>query len=464
MRTLTWSLLLLAFQPSHSPTMSDLMVKIIYPASDSIFYITTRTPGTDGEWAALQKNTEALEQAARELIEPRRARDRERWLADAQLMVDASVKAVAAAKTRDLKGLEDLNDALYTSCVQCHQHYRPNYGRGLGAGGLGLDARNSGSAAGSIASSLGTAPAPSNQQPASSNQQLPPSNQHPAPSIEGVWNFSTLTPFERSQEFSGKPYMTDAEAAAFEARTIEQGNRDRRGASAEADVGGAYNEFWFDRGLRLATINGRHPSSLVVDPPDGRVPPLTAAAQQRAAARAAERRQHPADGPEDRSLGERCLTFNAGPPMNPGPYNNYVQIFQNAGRVIIFNEMIHDARVVPLDGSPHPPAPIRRWQGDSRGRWDGQTLVVDTTNFTDKTNFRGADQNLHLVERFTRIDAKTLHYEYTVDDPTAFTRSWTVSLPMTKTDDRVFEYACHEGNYALENILRGARAEEKEKR
>jgi len=427
MRTLTWSLLLLAFQPSHSPTMSDLMVKIIYPASDSIFYITTRTPGTDGEWAALQKNTEALEQAARELIEPRRARDRERWLADAQLMVDASVKAVAAAKTRDLKGLEDLNDALYTSCVQCHQHYRPNYGRGLA------------------------------QQPASGNQ-------HPAPSIEGVWNFSTLTPFERSQEFSGKPYMTDAEAAAFEARTIEQGNRDRRGASPEADVGGAYNEFWFDRGLRLATMNGRHPSSLVVDPSDGRVPPLTAAAQQRAAARAAERRQHPADGPEDRSLGERCLTFNAGPPMNPGPYNNYVQIFQNAGRVIIFNEMIHDARVVPLDGSPHPPAPIRRWQGDSRGRWDGQTLVVDTTNFTDKTNFRGADQNLHLVERFTRIDAKTLHYEYTVDDPTAFTRSWTVSLPMTKTDDRVFEYACHEGNYALENILRGARAEEKEKR
>src|SRR2546423_2323258 len=129
MRTLTWSLLLLAFQPSHSPTMSDLMVKIIYPASDSIFYITTRTPGTDAEWAALQKNTEALEQAARELIEPRRARDRERWLADAQMMVDASVKAVAAAKTRDLKGLDDLNDALYTSCVQCHQHYRPNYGR-----------------------------------------------------------------------------------------------------------------------------------------------------------------------------------------------------------------------------------------------------------------------------------------------------------------------------------------------
>jgi hypothetical protein len=448
-------LLALAFQLNG--TMSDLMVKIIYPTSDSIFYITTRTPGTEAEWAALQKNTEALEQAARELIEPRRARDRERWLADAQLMVDASVKAVAAVKARDLKGLEDLNDALYTSCVQCHQHYRPNYGRRSLPADRGPE-RPAPPGGNDVAVLSGGASASGGPSASDGAAVSGPRD------IEAVWNFSTLTPFERPQEFSGKPYMTDAEAAAFEARTIEQGNRDRRGASPEADVGGAYNEFWFDRGLRLATIKGRHPSSLVVDPPDGRVPPLTAAAQQHAAARAAERRQHPTDGPEDRPLGERCLMFNAGPPMNPGPYNNYVQIFQNADRVIIFNEMIHDARVVPLDGSPHPPASIRRWQGDSRGRWDGQTLVVDTTNFSDKTNFRGADQNLHLVERFTRIDAKTLLYEYTVDDPTAFMRSWTVSLPMTKTDDRVFEYACHEGNYALENILRGARTQEKQNR
>src|SRR6184192_146648 len=184
MRTLTWSLLLLAFQPSHSPTMSDLMVKIIYPASDSIFYITTRTPGTDGEWAALQKNTEALEQAARELIEPRRARDRERWLADAQLMVDASVKAVAAAKTRDLKGLEDLNDALYTSCVQCHQHYRPNYGR---------------------------RPAPSPERSASPSGERERDAAHPPPDLAGVWSFATLTPLERPAEFAGKEYVTREE-------------------------------------------------------------------------------------------------------------------------------------------------------------------------------------------------------------------------------------------------------------
>ena len=153
--------------------------------------------------------------------------------------------------------------------------------------------------------------------------------------------------------------------------------------------------------------------------------------------------------------------FNAGPPMLPGPYNNYVQIFQMDRAVVILNEMIHDARVIPLDGSAHAPAAVRRWQGDSRARWDANTLVVDTTNFTDKTNFRGSSERLHLVERFTRVDAKTLVYEFTVDDPTAFTRPWSAALPMTKTTDRVFEYACHEGNYALADILRGARAEER---
>jgi hypothetical protein len=153
--------------------------------------------------------------------------------------------------------------------------------------------------------------------------------------------------------------------------------------------------------------------------------------------------------------------FNGGPPMLSGPYNNYVQIFQTPAHVVILNEMIHDARIVPLDGRPHVAPAIRRWQGDSRGRWEGHTLVVDTTNFTDKTNFRGADENLHLVERFTRVDAKTLLYEFTVDDPTAFTKPWTVALPMRKTTDQIFEYACHEGNYAMTNILRGARAEEK---
>ena len=201
-------------------------------------------------------------------------------------------------------------------------------------------------------------------------------------------------------------------------------------------------------------------TSLIVDPPDGRIPALTPEGQERAAVRAADRRDHPADGPENRSLGERCLMFNAGPPMLSGPYNNYVQIFQFADHIVILNEMIHDARIVPLDGRPHAPAAVRSWQGDARGRWEGNTLVVDTTNFSDKTNFRGADERLHLVERFTRIDDTTLLYEFTVDDPTAFTRPWSAVLPMTKTNDQVFEYACHEGNYALTGILRGARAQE----
>ena len=242
---------------------------------------------------------------------------------------------------------------------------------------------------------------------------------------------------------------------------MERTNRDNRETSADADLGGAYNEFWWERGTHLAVVHGRKRTSLIVDPPDGRIPALTPEGQKRAAARAAERRDHPADGPEDRSLVERCLVFNGGPPMLSGPYNNYVQILQMPGYVIIHNEMIHDARIVPLDGRPHLAPDIRRWQGDSRGRWDGNTLVIDTTNFTDKTNFRGADENLHLVERLTRVDQNTLLYEFTVDNPTAFTKSWTAALPMRKTADQIFEYACHEGNYALTNILRGARSEEK---
>jgi hypothetical protein len=280
-------------------------------------------------------------------------------------------------------------------------------------------------------------------------------------SLEGTWTFSTLTPLERPAEFAEKPFLTDAEAAAFEKRAAERNNRDNRDASPDADVSGAYNEFWWDRGSHLALVRGKRLTSLIVDPPSGRIPALTPAAQQRAAARAAERRERPAAGPEDRSLGERCLVFNAGPPMASGPYNNFVQILQMPSHLVIHNEMIHDARIVPLDGRPHAPSAIRRWQGDSRGRWEGDTLVVDTTNFTDKTNFRGADENLHLVERFTRVDAKTLLYEFTVDDPTAFTKPWTAALPMTKTTEQIFEYACHEGNYALTNILRGARSEEK---
>jgi hypothetical protein len=280
------------------------------------------------------------------------------------------------------------------------------------------------------------------------------------PDLQGVWNFSTLTPLERSAEFAGREFLTDAEAKEFEARTIARSNRDNREQTADADVASAYNEFWWDRGVHAARVHGKVRTSLIVDPSDGRIPALTADGQARATARAEARRLHPADGPEDRSLGERCMLFNAGPPMLSGPYNNYVQILQTHDAVVIHNEMIHDARVVALDGRPHLPASIRLLLGDSRGRWEGDTLVVETTNFTNRTTVRGSGEGLRLVERFTRSGASTLLYEFTVDDPASFTKPWTAVLPMTKTEDKLYEYACHEGNYAMSGILRGARAGE----
>jgi len=317
-----------------------------------------------------------------------------------------------------------------------------------------------------------------------SAQHPAPSPQPPVPSrsLEGVWSFSTLTPLERPAEFADRPLVSDAEAEAWVKQNLERNNRDRRDGGADVDVARAVNDYWFERGSELARWEGRRMTSLVVDPPDGRLPPLTSEARAKLAARAADNRAHPADGPENRSLQERCLSFNAGPPMLPGPYNNYVQILQMPGHVIVFNEMIHDTRVVPIDGPeggrvsssstetrprtetrPLLPASVRRWLGEPRGRWDGRTLVVDSTNFTAITNLRGADENLRLVERFTRIDDRTLLYEFTVDDPSAFTRPWTARLPMTRTTDRLFEYACHEGNYALMDILRGARYQERQR-
>jgi hypothetical protein len=289
--------------------------------------------------------------------------------------------------------------------------------------------------------------------------RTPPADQS---SIEGTWNFSTLTPLERPAEFAGRSTMTAAEATAFEKQVLERNNADRRDGSPDADVARAYNDAWYDRGTRVARVNGQARTSLIVEPADGRMPALTPDAVRRQSERAAARRAHPADGPEDRSLAERCLSFSAGPPMLPGPYNNYVQIFVFADHVVVVNEMIHDARIIPTDRRTHLPAAFRRFQGDSIGRWEGRTLVVDTTNFTDTTNFRGASAGLHLVERFTRADADTLLYEFTVDDPTSFTTPWRVQLPMQATTEQIFEYACHEGNHALEGILRGARFGERQ--
>ncbi len=279
------------------------------------------------------------------------------------------------------------------------------------------------------------------------------------PDLQGLWTNSTITSFERPADLAGKEVLTEQEAAEFEKQTLKARDADNRAGGREADLGRAYNQFWYDRGTKVV---GTRRTSLVVDPPDGRVPPLTPAAQQRADARAAARKRSPADGPEDRSLVERCILWPvAGPPMVPGGYNNNYQILQTPGYVVILIEMIHDVRIIPLDGRPHLPQSVRQWMGDSRGRWDGNTLVVDTTNFTDKTNFRGAGENLHLIERFTRVDANTINYEFTVDDPRSFTRSRTAAIPMTKTEGPIFEYACHEGNYGMTNLLSGARAEEK---
>ena len=279
-------------------------------------------------------------------------------------------------------------------------------------------------------------------------------------SLDGTWNFSTLTPLERPAEFAGRPTVTDAEAAEWLTQTLQRNNRDRRDGGAGVDVARAVNDYWFDRGEDLAVNKSRRMTSLVVDPPDGRLPPLTPDAQKRLAADNADNRTHPADGPENRSLQERCLSFNAGPPMLPGPYNNIVQIIEAPGYVVIFNEMIHDARIVPLDPRPPLPAGIRRWQGESRGHWEGATLIIETTNFTENTNVRGGDQNLRLTERLTRVDPQTLHYEFTVDNPSAYLRPWSALLPMKLTTEPMFEYACHEGNHALMDILRGARYEE----
>jgi hypothetical protein len=279
------------------------------------------------------------------------------------------------------------------------------------------------------------------------------------PDLQGVWSFATITPLERPPELAGKQFFTEKEAADYEKDVLQRTNRDRRDGPADADVSRAYNDFWWDSGSRIVSTRR---TSLIIDPPDGKIPALTADGQKRGAERAEARRLHPYDGPEDRPLQERCLGWaTAGPPILPSAYNNNIRIVQGAGYVAILNEMIHDVRIIPLDSRPHLPQNVRLWMGDSRGHWDGDTLVVDTTNFSDKTNFRGADQNLHLVERFKRASDGVLMYRFTVDNETAFTRSWTVELPMRKSQDPMFEYACHEGNYSLLNVLAGARAEEK---
>jgi len=271
------------------------------------------------------------------------------------------------------------------------------------------------------------------------------------PDLQGVWSFATLTPLERPSAFAGRQTLTPEEAEAFAKQRIDSSNKDRRDGGGAADVERAYNEFWWDFGTKASTQ-----PSLVVDPPDGKIPALTAEAKQRQS-----QRQNLFNNPEDRPISERCiLGFNSGPPMVPSAYNNNVQIVQTGDHVVILNEMIHSARIVPLSGRPHPPKDMRYLTGDSVGHWEGDTLIVDTTNFSKNGGFRGASTNLHLIERISRIDQGTLRYEFTVDDPTTWTKPWTASIPMSSTNELMYEYACHEGNYALEGVLKGARHQE----
>ena len=286
----------------------------------------------------------------------------------------------------------------------------------------------------------------------------PPKTPDGQPDLQGYWTNATLTPLERPAQLAGKATLTPEEAAAYVNQLREQGNRDRRGGSAETDVGEAYNDFWFDRGTKIV---GSLRTSLIVDPPDGKIPALTPEAQKRMDDTRAYNREHPADGPENRGLAERCLIWaTAGPPMLPGPYNNAYQIVQNRDYVLILSEMIHDARVIPLDNRSHLGAGVRQWVGNSRGHWEGNTLVIDTTDFNGKAPFRGSDPSLHLVERFTRTDANTMRYEFTVNDPSAFTKPWTAQIPFSRAEGPIFEYACTEGNYAMTDMLGGARAQE----
>jgi hypothetical protein len=312
----------------------------------------------------------------------------------------------------------------------------------------------------------GQSPAGSSKSKSTSAKNAIPRTAWGHPAIDGIWDFRTVTPLERPAEFAGKAVLTEQEAAEYERKTVESRDADKQrdtatrrvvnGTAETEDVALAYNNFWWDRGTKVI---GTRRTSLIVDPPDGKLPPLTAEGKKRLEAEDAVR-ERPAHGPEDRSVGERCiLGFNAGPPMSPGAYNMNVQIFQTPDHVVLLNEMVHNARIVPLDGRPH--APVPQWSGDSRARWEGDTLVIHTKNFYQNTSLRGSSPHMQLTERFRRTAPDTLVYEYTVNDPTTWTKPWTVEMPMLKTEGPIFEYACHEGNYGMTGLLSGARAVEK---
>ena len=291
------------------------------------------------------------------------------------------------------------------------------------------------------------------------------------PDLTGVWDFRTITPLERPANLGDKEFLTEEEAAKAEQEVVERNRRlDERaaerttaGGSVDARADGSpgfYNNFWLDGGTKPV---GTRRTSLVIDPPNGRVPALTPAGQKRAEERRAYLKEHPADSYEDRSASDRCiLGFNAGPPLTPGGYNQNMQVVQTKDHVALMTEMVHTARIVPLDGRPQLNTRFKQWSGEARGRWEGDTLVIETTNFNEKRLWRGSTANMKLIERLTLLDPDTLEYKYTVIDPDTWTSPWTAAIPLRRATEPMYEYACHEGNHSMVGILSGARAADKE--
>ncbi len=285
-----------------------------------------------------------------------------------------------------------------------------------------------------------------------------------------MWTSATITPLERPDEYQGRRALTKEEAARLEGAEASLVSNSAKPTDLQQQLPGdckdfgrgcGYNNFWLDRGSQVVRIDGEPRTSLLVDPPNGKIPPLTDERKQYMAARNQQLRQN-FDGPEARPLGERCLLAfgsSSGPPMLPVLYNNHYQIVQSGAAIVILVEMVHDARIVRLGGT-HVANNVRKWMGDSVGHWEGETLVVETTNFTDHESFRGTTRDARVIERFTRVAPDKMHYRFTVEDPSAFTKPFTGELPFYRTDDAIYEYACHEGNYALRGILAGAREQE----
>ena len=288
-----------------------------------------------------------------------------------------------------------------------------------------------------------------------------------APDLGGAWDFRSITPMQRPERLADQEFLTEEEVANLEQEAVDREVRlwdrpaQRTEAGANVDRGtegapGSYNNFWLDRGTQAV---GTRRSSLIVDPPNGRYPPMTPEGQRRAEARAAHRSAQPADSWLDFSTYDRCLLgFNAGPPMNPSAYNNNMQLFQTPDHVAIVTEMVNTARIVPLDGRPALPADMLQWSGESRGHWEGDTLVIETANFDARRQWRSTTGGMHLTERLTRVDAETLRYKATVNDPGTWERPWTFEVPMRRLDGEKWEYACHEGHHSMPLMLGGARA------